>query len=61
MNPEDEDIALVDRARKILTMGPSWSVREFIEDILWHGYGTSFETIHFQRCKLQELVVLYGV
>ncbi len=57
----DESVELLERARPILNMGPSWAVIDFLEDIIWNGFGGSDEVRHFQTCRLRELLTLYNV
>lgn len=34
---------------------------DFLSDLLWHGFSHCEESAHYERCRLQEIVQLYGL
>lgn len=58
-NEIDND--MLDRARSVLDQGCSGATRDFLEDLLWMGWGSSTAVREFQRQHLKEIIGLYRV
>lgn len=34
---------------------------DFLTDLLWHGFSHSEESAHYERCRVRDIVQLYGL